>query len=194
MSRINREFTNYIANATFPPLVHRGVLRLKGKDSEGRATYEPIYLVEMLEVEGVKELVTVFKPHPDSSIEKPIRDYTLRTVEKTYSKKTRLGKLASTLNSDSKGNIILEKPPLFMAMIEQGVDTFSGKAELGFKEKEPDTTTIDKGKLVTIHGGDTGVFIGLSSIKWNETVVATEELLRKIRSRQEVLSYGFGGL
>lgn len=160
---------------TTPKSMHVGVLIVSKK---------PMYIVEVIE-EGAgleSQYITVYEVEPDSS--PPIKAYDRVEVMSGYRTTTPLGALASKLFKSKKKVYKEDKPPLFMADIEYGVDTFTGKHSRGFYEREKDTVKFVNNKVKIVFGEKTGVFVGLDSITWVKLVIAPEDVYREYKARK----------
>lgn len=63
-------------------------------------------------------------------------------------------------------------PPLYIADIEEGIDTFDGQRKLGFYDRIPDKIYMLQHKVIeTEHAERTGIFIGLDRIKWIKSYI-----------------------
>ena len=153
------------------------------------AEKQAIYIIEILDDGNVPLYATVYEVQPNSK--PPMKAY--QQVGQTFSFKTStaLGRLASkhVKVAPSKKNV--ELPPLFMAEIVNGTDTFTGKHGTGFWERERDRTQLLKDGVEVIHGDRTGVFIELSSITWEKLIIPTEEVIREVQANK-ILFFGFG--
>ncbi len=154
----------------------------------------PTYIVDMVK-EGSLSYVIVYAATTDTA-GKPQKAFTLqrRGEVPRFSPNTRLGALANSFFPPKKQQVRVENPPLFVApIIPRHVNTFTGKEESGFFEREPDKATTVAGERTLQRGKNTGVFIGLSSIVWDEKyTIPTRSLVEAlIRHRQGDGFYDF---
>jgi hypothetical protein len=156
--------------------VRRGVLWVKG---------EPHYIIELFLEKNVM-YVMVYDVEP-GTIHNPQKAMFPAQERKFYfSQRTELGKLANSMFKPPKTRNRKDKPALFVApVIPGGVATLTRKEEAGFFEREPDKLMQGEGgKLVFRRGENTRVFIGLSSIDWEDKIrVPTESLVKNLTRR-----------
>ncbi|AXH71192.1 hypothetical protein BSP38_150 [Bacillus phage BSP38] len=160
--------------------MQRGVLWVNKK---------PEYIVELVR-EPDLSYVRVYGVHPGTQ-ENPQK----RAVEKVSQTKkfltsTALGRWADQFLPSKKTSRLQAAPPLFIApVVKNQVSTFTGKREAGFFEREPDRYTVEFGEQKYIRGRNTGVFIGLSSIVWEDKkTISTQSLvetLKKYKNEQQ---------
>lgn len=155
-----------------------GVLWLKG---------DPVYIVDLVR-EGNLAYVVVYAA--DNLEKKNPRKLAIKQTIKDgerFSSATRLGALANAMFPAKKQEKWVEKPPLFVApVIPKYVNTLTGKEESGFFEREPDKETTVAGERVLQRGKNTGVFIGLSSIVWEEGFkIPTKSLVDALIQHQQ---------
>ena len=169
-----------------PTLIRRGVLSIKTKvNNEVKET--PVYIVELAEELTGTDVVSVYKVKEiGDSIQK---DYIEEKVTPRFKSTTYLGELAQKI----KGRSIKEqrrvetKPPLFLAPVVNGIDTFTGIEGKGFYEREEDRhILLPDGKPGIAYGDNTGVFIGLSSIKWDKAYVDVESITKGYLSQKQI--------
>ena len=166
---------------------HRqGVLWVKGT---------PTYIVDLVK-EGDLSYVIVFKADPTEKTNP--RKFAVEQVvgQEQYKNTTWLGQLANSLFPARKVRKWIPKPPLFVApVVPNQVDTFTGKRESGFFEREEDQVSTIAGERHYIRGKNTGVFVGLSSIDWDDKyTIPTESLVSAlIQYRQGDGFYDFSG-
>lgn len=168
-----------LVDVTTPPkLIRRGVLSMKTVE-KGKEVLKPIYIVEHAEEQGGADIVSVYTVKEGS--QPPIKDF--ETIERKFKYKegTYLGKLANRLLGDSAPvkKVVEDKPPLFLAPVTYAKGTFTGNFERGFYEREKDRFTVSEGKMKIIYGDNTGVFIGLDSVKWDKAYVDAGDLTSK---------------
>ncbi|AMB18721.1 hypothetical protein BH780_gp138 [Bacillus phage Eldridge] len=146
----------------------------------------PTYIIDMVK-EG--DLLYVIVYAADSASKEPRKAYTLqrRGEVPRFSSNTRLGVLANTLFPPKKQQVRVDNPPVFVApVIPRFTNTFTGKEESGFFEREPDKLTTVAGERTLQRGKNTGVFIGLSSIVWDEKyTIPTKSLVDALIRHQQ---------
>lgn len=157
---------------TPPKLIRRGVLSMKQVE-KGKEVLKPIYVIEHAEELGGADIVAVYRVKENS---KPVvKDFQSVETRFKYRESTFLGGLANKkLEAQKEVPVkrkVENKPPLFLAPITLGVGTFTGKLERGFYEREQDRFVLDNGKPKIQYGENTGVFIGLDSVKWDKAFV-----------------------
>lgn len=137
-----------------------GVLTFKGT---------PQYVIKQINaVQGT--YVYAYQPDMDvyrnSGKEKAIRKQYSLVPKSEFKKSTTMGRVAQTiLNGKKRKDVYREDPAIFVAPVEIGVGTFSGKRDLGFYERERESWN---GTTKQYDGGDrTGIFILMSDVKWN---------------------------
>lgn len=155
---------------------------------------EPYYIIEKV-IEPNITYVIVYDVHPDTK-SNPKKKAELKTKKAvSYSDKTLLGKIANKLKPQKKTKKWVPKPPLFIApVIPNYQATLTGKWESGFFERLPDEWTVREGKKVLVRGKNTGVFIGLSSVDWEDKIVIpAESVVKSVHSMKEAFFFDFEG-
>lgn len=146
----------------------------------------PTYIIDMVR-EGNLSYVIVYAADPTSK--EPRKAYSIqrRGEAPRFNPNTRLGALANNYFPPKKQQVRVDNPPLFVApVIPSYTDTFTGKQESGFFEREPDKETTVAGERVLQRGKNTGVFIGLSSIVWEEGFkIPTKSLVDALIQHQQ---------
>jgi len=148
---------------------------------------EPVYIVDLVK-EGNLSYVVVYAADPTEKANP--RKQAVKQVVKGgsfFSPATLLGRLANEKFPAKKQEKWVEKPPLFVApVIPKYVSTLTGKEESGFFEREPDSLTTVAGERSLRRGKNTGVFIGLSSIVWEEGFkIPTQSLVDALIQHQQ---------
>lgn len=183
-----------IINVDSPPsLIRRGVLSLKVTE-KGKLVTTPVYIVEYAKEQGGVDLVSVFAIKKGSTV--PEKDFEVVTEELKYKDSTFLGKFANNMLKNQKNipekRTVRVKPPLFIAPVVIGVGTFTGKIERGFYERERDRFKMIGNKEMAVeYGSNTGVFIGLNSVKWEKTYVNAGDLVQDFVADKQ-LWFDFG--
>jgi hypothetical protein len=142
---------------------------------------EPFYVVELVK-ENQVAYVIVYKVHPGTE-DNPKKAATEVVVTNgKYSTRSTLAQLASRYFPSKKTTKWIPKPPVFIApVVPNQKDTFTGKYESGFFEREEDRFDVIGGEKKFIRGENTGVFIGLSSINWEDGYsIPTESLVKAL--------------
>lgn len=149
-----------------PTVIHRGIVYSRTSDGEINRK-DPLYIIEYVKDESNLETVTVFKAKATASI--PIKDEIIRTQKRDYQGTTSLALLARNLRP-MKNKVIRETaPPLYMDLVYEAHDTFTGNRERGFFERRQDIIQPD---LSIARSKPTGVFIGFtSSVFWVPPIV-----------------------
>jgi len=146
----------------------------------------PSYIIDMVK-EGNLSYVIEYAADPTSK--QPIKAYSLqkRGEVPRFSPNTRLGVLANRMFPAKKQEVRVDNPPLFVApVIPRYTNTFTGEEESGFFEREPDKATTVGGERTLQRGKNTGVFIGLSSIVWDEKyTIPTKSLVEALIQHQQ---------
>ena len=151
--------------------IKKGVLWIQKK---------PFYIVELVK-EANSAFVMVYKVHPSTDEKAEPKKLAVEQVtqQHKFSQDTLLGQLANRLIPNRKGKKWVAKPPVFIApVLPNRMNTFTGKWEAGFFERGEDRVIVQGGEKKYIRGENTGVFIGLSSITWEDKVtIPTESLV-----------------
>ena len=152
----------------------KGVLWLEKK---------PHYIVELVK-ENNLSYVVVYGVHPGTeSNPQPLAQEVTETKGR-FSDHTRLGQIANRLFPAKRVKKWIPKDPLFVApVIPHRRNTFTGVYEDGFFEREADRVSVIQGEKRLIRGNNTGVFIGLSSIVWEDKVkIPTDSLIKALNN------------
>lgn len=169
-----------------PTLIRRGVLSLKTKVND-TVEEKPIYIVELAEELSGTDIVSVYKVKAiDGTVQK---DYIEERVTPKFKSTTFLGELAQKVKGKSikEQRRVETKPPLFLAPVVNGVDTFTGIEGRGFYEREEDRhILLPDGKPGIAYGDNTGVFIGLSSIRWDKVYVDVDSIAKGYLSQKQI--------
>lgn len=108
--------------------------------------------------------------------------YTMEKQSKTkFSTKTLLGKLAQGDSKPEEHTVKKYELPIFVTLIEPGVDTFTKKQGDGFWELERGRFDSETGNYEL--GERTGVFIGLDSFKWHDAKYRFNDVTEALRDR-----------
>jgi len=157
--------------------VKKGVLWVQKK---------PYYIVELIKEQKLAYVrVYHVQPGTESNPQKAMRQVTIK--QKAFSTKTLLGQLANAITPKKTKVKYEPMEPAFIApVIPNQINTFTGKREEGFFEREPDTITTIGGEKKYVRGKNTGVFIGLSSIVWDSKIkIPTESLVNVLTQYRE---------
>lgn len=142
----------------------------------------PYYFIEHVE-EELSEYVIVYDIHDKGDTENPQKKYRVEPYQKTIPGGTPLSNLIKSMMPKRKYSKKIVEEPIFVAnIIPLGTDTVTGKVGKGFFEREKDRTIhTQKEPIKVIHGKYTGIFIGLSSVKWNRTYTPLESVVEYCR-------------
>lgn len=165
--------------------IKKGVLWLEKK---------PHYIVELIKEQNLS-YVLVYKVHPDTDSNPQKLADEIITKTNVFSQNTRLGQLANMLVPSKTGKKWVPRPPVFVApVIPNQISTFTGKREAGFFEREEDRIAVQGGEKKMIRGANTGVFVGLSSIEWEEKVkIPTESLVKTLTQYKQDMFFDLEG-
>jgi hypothetical protein len=165
--------------------VRKGVLWIQKK---------PHYIVELIKEQNIA-YVMVYKVHPDTDENPQKLADELITKTNVFSNNTLLGQLANQIIPSKTGRKWIPKPPVFVApVIPNRQNTFTGKIEEGFFEREEDRVVVTAGEAKIARGNNTGVFVGLSSIDWEPKVtIPTESLVKTLRAYQAEMFFDLTG-
>jgi len=152
--------------------IRKGVLWIQKK---------PFYIVELIKEQNLA-YVMVYRVHPgtDSNPQKLAVEEKKRV--NAFSNETLLGQLANRIIPTKTSKKWIPKPPVFTApVVLNQVDTFTQKREAGFFEREEDRFATIAGEKKLVRGENTGVFIGLSSVTWEDKVtIPTQSLVNAL--------------
>lgn len=154
----------------------------------------PHYIVELIKEPDIT-YVMVYAVHPGTRDNPKKLAREVITKNSSFSTNTRLGQIANMLLPTKKVKKWVPKDPIFVApVIPNQVATLTGKRESGFFEREPDREVVKGGERKYIRGRNTGVFIGLSSIEWEDKYrIPTESLVNTLVQYRESLFYDLSG-
>lgn len=145
----------------------------------------PYYIVELIK-EGDVSYVMVYNVQPgtEDNPQKAATEVTSPTNR--FSTQTMLGQLANMMFPAKGTKKWIPKNPSFVApVIPNQINTFTKKIESGFFEREEDRVVVQAGEKKLVRGKNTGVFIGLSSVTWEEKLhIPTESLVKALRRHQ----------
>lgn len=154
----------------------------------------PHYIVELVrEPDGT--YVVVYSVHEGTEDNPKKKAREVATRKDVFSPNTLLGKLAGSMLPSKVTRKWVPDPPLFIApVIPNQIATLTGKRESGFFEREPDRMTSQGGERKLIRGKNTGVFIGLSSIVWEDKLtIPTESLMKALTEYQQDMFFDLEG-
>jgi hypothetical protein len=154
----------------------------------------PHYIVELIKEENLS-YVMVYRVHPGTEDNPKKLAQELVTQQNIFSNNTRLGQLANTIIPKRSSKKWIPKDPIFVApVLPDRVSTFTGKREAGFFEREEDRIVVQGGEKKLIRGSNTGVFIGLSSIEWEEKFsIPTDSLVKTLTQYKQDMFYDLSG-
>jgi len=171
-----------------PNIFHEGIFYLD--DS-------PLYIVEYYDNEHeIETYATIYdvasiskkEDAPEEAKQFPRKAYEKKTVKRGFGNKTLLSRKASKVHEPEEFVREVEKPPLFLARLQRGTDTFLGIEGMGFYERTKDRQVKRGDKIVMEGGENTGVFITLESIDWRRHYVPTSEAVNKYRANRSIWS------
>ncbi|BDA82259.1 hypothetical protein [Staphylococcus phage vB_SsapH-Golestan-105-M] len=138
----------------------------------------PYYFIEHVE-EELSEYVIVYDIHDREEKENPQKKYRIESYQRTIPGGTPLSNLIKSMMPQRKYPKKVVDDPIFVAnIIPLGVDTITGKTGKGFFERDRDRTIYSqKEPTKVVHGQYTGVFIGLTNVKWNRTYTPLESVV-----------------
>lgn len=146
---------------------------------------KPYYIVELIK-EGPVSYVTVYavQPGTDSNPQKAAIEQQIKGNR--FQGNTLLAQLANVMFPSKQSAKWIVKDPLFIApVVPNQINTFTGQVESGFFEREADEVKNIGGKIQMLRGRNTGVFIGLSSVTWEDKVhIQTASLVKALRQYQ----------
>lgn len=151
---------------------------------------QPYYIVELIKEEDMS-YVMVYGVQPGTDDNPKKAAMQIQNNANRFSNNTLLGQLANTMFPAKQTVKWVEKDPLFVApVVPNQINTFTGQTESGFFEREPDTVTVEAGKKKMVRGRNTGIFIGLSSVTWEDRVhIPTASLVKALRQYQAQHSF-----
>lgn len=166
-------------------LIYEGVIYL-GDD--------PLYIVEYFDEMGYDaNYITLYEVAKPSSGElgeenKQSPRKAFETVERNFRlpTETPLSKEAFSKLKPKKITREVDKPPIYMTVVEQGKDTFTGNTGLGFYEQAPAKFVNNSGHVILEKGQRTGVFIGLDSISWRKRYMPTDKMVNQYLANREL--------
>lgn len=181
-----REFDELISPKTnLLRYIQKGVLWVQER---------PLYIVELIKESDIS-YVMVYKVHPGT--EKNPQKLAVEVVNKqnVFSPTTILGQLATKFKQPKVTKKWVPKDPVFVApVISDGLSTFTGERGPGFFERDEDRISVEGGKRKVTRGKNTGIFIGLSSIVWEDRVsIPTDSLLKTLTQYRQEMFYDFEG-
>lgn len=182
-----------------PTLIHRGTLTMKVKSRDGlvnKVEERPIYIVELAEEPHGANVVSVFTAVQEGTEDHVVvqKAYTENITKPAFKGTTFLGKVAQKVHEKNlkPKREVTTKPPVFLAPVVMGVDTFTQEHGLGFYEREPDKFVMKDGQPSIEYGKNTGVFICLNSIKWGKAYVNAGQVIQDYVADKQ-LWFNLGG-
>lgn len=155
---------------------------------------KPYYIVDLIK-EPEHIYVMVYGVHPNTEKDPKKLAKEVKIKNDTFSNATRLGTIANALVPKKTTFKWVVEPPLFVApIIPEHTATLTGRIESGFFEREPDQRTTVAGERKINRGRNTGVFIGMSSVVWEEGFkVPTESIIKSLQDYQQGGFYDLEG-
>jgi hypothetical protein len=183
----------------FDEFFYRGILRIKNFDNLSLPA-EPYYIVELAGGKKVNSTVAVYDAKPELDENgRPLLDEngnwvaykqykdTVIDDNKKFSDKTKLSRLANTYISKitptkkQKHKVRVYQKPLYVTELEIGVNTFTKKYGLGFKDYETELIENIRYKVKP-----TGVFVGIDSIRdWSAPTIKPETVLKFVQEHEQ---------
>lgn len=165
--------------------IKKGVLYIEKK---------PHYIVELIR-EPDLAYVMVYKVHPGTDDNPKKLAVKVSKPQHSFVTSTVLGMLASKMIPNKMEHKWVPKDPVFVApVIPNGYNTFTNKREDGFFEREEDRVAVEAGEKKLYRGRNTGVFIGLSSIIWEDKMtIPTESLVKTLTAYKDEMFYDLQG-
>lgn len=147
---------------------------------------KPVYIVEHIE-EDLSEYVIVYNVHDVNNIDNPVKKYRIEEYRKTIPGGTTISNIIKSRLPKKVTPKKVEEEPIFIAtVIPLGRDTVTGETGKGFFERQPDNKKMtQKDGIVVEHGKYTGVFIGLSNIKWFSSYTPLESVVEYYKKTKE---------
>lgn len=155
---------------------------------------EPLYMIELIKEQDLS-YVMVYRVHPGTKKFPKKLAVEVATKDNKFGTTTKLGQLANALIPSKTVKKWVPRDPLFVApVIPNGISTFTGKREPGFFERDEDRIAVEGGKKKMIRGNNTGVFVGLSSIIWEEKfTIPTDSLVKTLTQYKEDMFFDLEG-
>ncbi|QQO41055.1 hypothetical protein 015DV002_101 [Bacillus phage 015DV002] len=128
---------------------------------------EPVYIVDHIEETGLSYVMVYAVNSPK---EEPLRKAGSLVQEPLAIPPNSPILMRMLKNVTTKKNKKwVTHPPLFTApVVANYTCSITGKKESGFFEREPDRESTEFGKRKLIRGRNTGVFIGMSAVSWED--------------------------
>lgn len=147
---------------------------------------KPYYIVELVK-ENSFSYVMVYKVHPGTDKDPHKLAQEVVDNQPRFSNQTRLGQIANSMFPTKATKRWVVKDPVYVApTVPNRMNTFTGQYEEGFFDREEDKIVVIGGKPMMDRGANTGVFIGLSSITWEDKVrIPTDSLVKVLRNYQQ---------
>lgn len=154
----------------------------------------PHYIVELIKEADIT-YVMVYGVHPGTNKNPQKLAKEVNDTKQVFSTNTRLGQIANALIPSKKSKKWVPNDPIFVApVIPNQIATLTGKREAGFFEREPDKETVQAGERKYVRGRSTGVFIGLSSIEWEDKFrIPTESLVKTLTQYKQDIFFDLEG-
>lgn len=128
---------------------------------------EPIYIVNRIEEPGLSYVLVYAVNNPN---EKPLKKAGSFVQEPLAIPPNSpiLTKMIKRVTT-KKNKKWVTHPPLFTApVVANYTCSITGRRGAGFFEREPDRESVEYGKRKLIRGKNTGVFIGISAVTWED--------------------------
>lgn len=159
---------------------------IKMRVSEGVYYFDniPIYIVEHIE-EDMHEYVMVYDIQ--EGMAEPVKKYSTKSENtRTIPGGTKLSNIIKERVPPKIQQKKIVHDPVFVAdIIHMGIDTVTGKSGKGFFERSRDREIRTERGFKIEPGHYTGVFIGLSSIKWRSSYTPLDSVIQYYRKQKE---------
>ncbi len=172
-----QEFFN---TADSPTSITRGVVYNRIDTTLELNKKDPLYIVDIID-EGDQKVASVFRAMKQTL--PPTKAFHTKKEVHKFETSTILSRLASSLSKPIEKKNILVEPPLFLEVVTEGKDTFSGFYGAGFFERAQDSFLPDGS---TSKGAYTGVFITLNSIEWLSINFDLNKLISEYQVNREI--------
>ena len=166
-----------------PIVIHPGIVysRLATGELDKKT---PLYYIELVN-EDAMQVVTVYRVNTNlRENETPTKAKTIvKQVVNNFLGNSPLSALAKEKFPKKEIITTQDAPPLYMDVVYQFKDTFTGIEESGFFERKQDTI-LPNGTVA--QSQPTGVFIGLSSVYWLPPLVNLKDAINEYQINKSI--------